>query len=756
MNKTYTNIVKGATAVLIAMLGGMTAQADTLEWANSEGDSDFSNSNNWSLVSEGTYDFRNISLASPDHPTVSAGQSNVVSDVRVGISGAGQLDITGGFLRSDRTGGDDRMGYGNVAVINQSGGTYEIAHDLVIGIGSGSDATFNLSGGLLSLQGPTGQKLEIANAGTGVLNISGGALETSIGVDIMGTGTFSVQGSTPTSIHIGSQGAGTAYWNQRSGGTLKIMIDSGGVTPIVIDDYNDEGNADVTFAYGALLDVSFVDRFSESNTWTVMTWEGDVTDSGLLFSTNVDYEVWSYAITNNSLQVTYGEGGTAPPTNLPPTGPRTLYWTGDAGTDSMTNANNWATNNGAGTYFVADWGMWEDDILYIGSSDANLDASLVYEATYADEAAENQGELYIGYGRTGVLNFANGSLDFDTANRQVKIGYGSGGHGTLNMNDGTLEGEAFRIGMDTVGNRGVINLSGGSLLAARGATLNSLSTSMSLGESGSTGELNISGGSLSVRFGMLLGNGGGTGIVHVAGSEASLIGIGTKNSGSDGFWVQNSGSTLSVAIDEGGVTPITVEGWGNGGAFATFESNAVLEVNWVPGVTNYGVFDVLTWEGDLTDNGLVLGTNTDADIWDFMFVDADGDSTNDTLRVVAPKGTTAQGTPVWWLYSKGLTEADDEVDADLDGMLSWEEYLAGTDPNDAASVLKLDPLSQTTNGVVVTWQSVVGETYSVEQSENLGGGFSTVATGIVAQAEATSYTGTVNGADTMFFKIGVE
>jgi hypothetical protein len=144
---------------------------------------------------------------------------------------------------------------------------------------------------------------------------------------------------------------------------------------------------------------------------------------------------------------------------------------------------------------------------------------------------------------------------------------------------------------------------------------------------------------MSIRFGMILGRLGGTGIVHVAGSDASLIGIGTKNGGSDGFWIQNSGSKLSVTIDEGGVTPITVEGWGDGGAFATFETDSILEVDWAAGVTNYGEFDILTWEGDLTDNGLTFGPSVDTNVWSFYFRDADSDGTNDTLSVLAGGGT---------------------------------------------------------------------------------------------------------------------
>ena len=77
-----------------------------------------------------------------------------------------------------------------------------------------------------------------------------------------------------------------------------------------------------------------------------------------------------------------------------------------------------------------------------------------------------------------------------------------------------------------------------------------------------------------------------------------------------------------------------------------------------------------------------------------------------TLSVsFAPDMTTSNPTPHWWLDKHGFTnfEADVTSDTDQDGMAAWEEYLAGTDPTDPASVFRILDFSTTGGTNRISW-----------------------------------------------------
>jgi sugar lactone lactonase YvrE len=68
--------------------------------------------------------------------------------------------------------------------------------------------------------------------------------------------------------------------------------------------------------------------------------------------------------------------------------------------------------------------------------------------------------------------------------------------------------------------------------------------------------------------------------------------------------------------------------------------------------------------------------------------------------------------------------AADNVDADGDGMLNWQEYLAGTNPTNALSKLVFGTSSLNANGtpgVAFTWLTAPGKTYTLQSSPALSG-----------------------------------
>jgi hypothetical protein len=113
-----------------------------------------------------------------------------------------------------------------------------------------------------------------------------------------------------------------------------------------------------------------------------------------------------------------------------------------------------------------------------------------------------------------------------------------------------------------------------------------------------------------------------------------------------------------------------------------------------------------------------------------------------------------------WLQHYGLPTdgSADYSDPDGDGMNNRQEWICGTDPTNALSVLRLLSPAKGLSGVAVTWQSVNTRTYSLERSSNLGvhPPFVPLATNIPGQTGTTAYTDTnAIGAGPWFYRVGV-
>jgi len=114
-----------------------------------------------------------------------------------------------------------------------------------------------------------------------------------------------------------------------------------------------------------------------------------------------------------------------------------------------------------------------------------------------------------------------------------------------------------------------------------------------------------------------------------------------------------------------------------------------------------------------------------------------------------------------WLQQYGLpTDGSvDYADPDGDSMNNWQEWRAGTDPNNALSALRMVSAVPTGTNVTVTWQSVVGVNYFLERSTNLAAptSFAPVTTAIRGQPGTTAYTDTSTvGPGPFFYRVGVQ
>ena len=80
---------------------------------------------------------------------------------------------------------------------------------------------------------------------------------------------------------------------------------------------------------------------------------------------------------------------------------------------------------------------------------------------------------------------------------------------------------------------------------------------------------------------------------------------------------------------------------------------------------------------------------------------------NGSLSVVFDPYVTSNQTPQWWLVEHGWTDEYETVsweDSDGDGVSNWEEYLCDTDPTNSSSILRMQTMFSSGNGLEVGWR----------------------------------------------------
>lgn len=127
---------------------------------------------------------------------------------------------------------------------------------------------------------------------------------------------------------------------------------------------------------------------------------------------------------------------------------------------------------------------------------------------------------------------------------------------------------------------------------------------------------------------------------------------------------------------------------------------------------------------------------------DFEIVRSDGQTFDAFSLVRTDNGLSSRGTPLWWLESHGLGEADDGQDPDFDGVPTWMEWISDTDPTNNASALKITGVEPGAAGSKVHWKGGVQATQVLEWRTNLVSGtdWKAVFTNLPPTPETNDYT----------------
>lgn len=313
-------------------------------------------------------------------------------------------------------------------------------------------------------------------------------------------------------------------------------------------------------------------------------------------------------------------------------------------------------DNGAGNNDWANPVNWAGDELPASVDNPKINLGGANRAIYSS-GTNTYNLIRVGDLASGAeLDVTGGSLS-SSSTSPTRIATG-GRTATLNQSGGRVSfGGYMQVGLDanSIGN---INLSGGKLISARDSTIGGIPrVSLVLGEGDNAqGNFVLSGGAeFRTRTGILLGDPTTTGSGRFEIRGAGVANIGIENAADDGFWAQSPGCTLAaivdgdvlgtIYVDKVNATPGTPSSDGNtyDDGNVIFAPGSLLEVGFAgtPAASTKS-WDVMRWDGTLTDGGLAFAPTVTGTNWSFAFVDTDGLNGPDTLRITY----TTNGRPV--------------------------------------------------------------------------------------------------------------
>jgi autotransporter-associated beta strand protein len=310
----------------------------------------------------------------------------------------------------------------------------------------------------------------------------------------------------------------------------------------------------------------------------------------------------------------------------------------------------------------------------------------------------------------GVTTISNGTL-------QVGNGGATGTLGTNNVvNIGTLTfNRSDVISCDAVisGSGRLIQLGSGTLTLTRSNTF--------------SGGTTISNGTLLVNNTIGSGTGtgavtatstgtlGGTGIIAgpvtvngtlAPGSPDTGVGVGTLTVSNN--LVVNTGAVLAYELGAASDKTVVISNLTLGGTLNISDA----------GGFGAGTYTLFTYGGALTYSGVAIGTAPAGYTY--------GINTNTPTQVNLIVLTPFQQWQIDYFSSTTNPAAAPDADPDGDGMSNTNEFLAGTNPTNSLSALRIISVLAQSNDVNITWATAGGRTNAVQATAGDGsGGYST-------------------------------